>query len=86
MNCQGWSQKGENKAHKPMHVPKLADLEGSAAVCIRALRDGSQEAVKHQALNVGACQGQQVVQAPVPSLEGAHLGCVLPKAQGHRVQ
>ena len=35
---------------------------------------------------MGACKGQQVVQALIPGLEGAHLGCVLPQAHGCGVQ
>ena len=35
---------------------------------------------------MGSCKGQQVIQAPVPGLEGSHLGCVLPQALCHSVQ
>ena len=61
-------------------------LQGAPRVCIRALCNCSQEGVQHQALHVGPCQCQQVVQAFVPGLEGTVAARVLPQAQGHCVQ
>lgn len=51
-------------------------LEGLAGVQIFTLVGALQDFGEHDSLNVSPGKLQQVVQAPVPGLEGSQLACV----------
>ena len=70
----------------PVQAATATHLERLPAVCIRARIAPLQDARQHHALHVGACQGQQVVQALVPGLKGPQARSVLAQALGHRPQ
>ena len=70
----------------PVQAATVTHLEGLPAVCVGARAAPVQDARQHHALHVGSRQGQQVVQALVPGLEGPQARGVLAQALGHSPQ
>ena len=58
-------------------------LQGFASVRVHTCVDAVVERVQHGCLDVRVGQLQQVVQALVPCMEGAHLPCVLVQPRSH---